>query len=118
MNTYLIIGASRGLGLEFVRQVAATPVTLILATHRAGGNTPALAGLAEAHPETVKLFELDFTSQESLDALVPRLPKVDRLVVNAGYNGSRDPLLFPSEGVDMAADLAETFRINTIGPVR
>ncbi len=118
MRTYLIIGASRGLGLEFVRQLAATPDTLVLATHRAGGSTPALDALAKEDPDTVKLFDLDFTSQESLDALVPQLPKVDRLIVNAGYNGSRDPLLFPGEGVDMAADLAETFRVNTVGPVR
>lgn len=117
MKTFLIIGASRGLGLEFARQLASVPDTLVLATHRAGGCTPALAALAEEHAGTVRLFELDFTSQASLDALVPQLPEIDRLVVNAGFNGARDPLLSPGEGIDMAADLVEAFRINTVGPV-
>ena len=39
------------------------------------------------------------------------------MVVNAYYNGARDPWLFPGEGVDTAANLAETFGINTLGPV-
>ncbi|ORY57995.1 hypothetical protein BCR35DRAFT_335234 [Leucosporidium creatinivorum] len=115
--TYLVIGANRGLGLEFVKQLSEKEGCKVLATARdlqAAGELQALA--RKAGSDKVQLFELDFTSEESLASLTPSLPPFNRLLINAGTNSLRDPLLTSS--LDMPSDLLKTFEINVLGPLK
>jgi NAD(P)-dependent dehydrogenase (short-subunit alcohol dehydrogenase family) len=77
-DTYLITGASRGLGAEFVRQLRRAGHTVIAAVRNPGG-----AGDAARAGATV--VQLDVTRPETFDAFARSLPaSVDVLVNNAG----------------------------------
>ncbi|KAL8832928.1 MAG: hypothetical protein Q9170_004656 [Blastenia crenularia] len=92
MATYLITGCSRGLGLELVSQLAATPAgqtRLILATSR---NKPSakLQELIDASHGRVSFVALDTTDQKSIKNAFSSAEKVleghglDVLINNAG----------------------------------
>ena len=85
MKTILIIGASRGLGLEFVRQYRHDGWEVI-ATHRRAVDGKKLAALgAEA-------IVLDTTDVASIDAFTESLGKrsLDVAIYNAGVYGPRE----------------------------
>lgn len=91
MPTALIIGASRGIGLELVRQYLADGWRVI-ATARTEGDCNKLADL-HAHA-----YQLDVTSAESIAALGWNLDdeKLDVAILNAGVFGPRHDD-FPTE---------------------
>lgn len=91
MPTALIIGASRGIGLELVRQYLADGWRVI-ATARTEGDCNKLADL-HAHA-----YQLDVTSAESIAALGWNLDdeKLDVAILNAGVFGPRHDG-FPTE---------------------
>ncbi|AJC15774.1 SDR family oxidoreductase [Pandoraea sputorum] len=90
MKTALIIGASRGIGMEFVRQYRADGWR-VFATAR---NEDGLAALRELDAEALKL---DVTRVESLSGLSWQLDGVelDVAVYNAGVNSERTTGLAP-----------------------
>ncbi|MFK0377390.1 SDR family oxidoreductase [Pandoraea sp. NPDC090278] len=90
MKTALIIGASRGIGMEFVRQYREDGWRVI-ATAR---NEDGLAALRELDAEALKL---DVTRVESLSGLSWQLDGVelDVAVYNAGVNSERTTGLAP-----------------------
>ena len=91
MPTALIIGASRGIGLELVRQYVADGWRVI-ATARTEGDCNKLVDL-HAHA-----YQLDVTSAESIAALGWNLDgeMVDVAILNAGVFGPRHDS-FPTE---------------------
>lgn len=91
MPTALIIGASRGIGLELVRQYVADGWRVI-ATARTEGDCNKLVDL-HAHA-----YQLDVTSAESIAALGWNLDgeQVDLAILNAGVFGPRHDG-FPTE---------------------
>jgi NAD(P)-dependent dehydrogenase (short-subunit alcohol dehydrogenase family) len=109
MKTALIIGASRGIGHEFVRQYLAEGWR-VLATHRKPDDGEALAVLgAEPHP-------LDVTDAAAVEALAARLAgrALDVLVINAGiFPQGDDDLTQPDE-----ASFIEGMRTNVLAPTR
>jgi len=90
MPSYLITGASKGLGLEFTKQLVADPANFVLATAR---NPNASAGLQELVASTPKdrlvTFALDIGSEDAIKAGAAEAAKylpngLDYLINNAG----------------------------------
>lgn len=107
MPTLLIIGASRGLGLEFVRQYAAAGWR-VLATVR-----DPLSGRA-ASDAGAEIYVCDVTDPASIKRLATSLDgtPLDLLLHNAGIYGANQPF-----GAIEAADLIEVYRVNTVAPL-
>ncbi|NUQ67547.1 MAG: SDR family oxidoreductase [Phycisphaerales bacterium] len=103
-HTYVITGASRGLGLEFCNQLAARGDNVI-----AGVRDPSRVTL----PKGVRVEPLDLTQDASIFAFAKALSgtTIDVLINNAGIYINHGTLAeFASE------DLAASFRVNTIAP--
>ncbi len=102
----MIIGASRGIGLELARQYAEAGWQ-VHATTRTLERPGKLGDL----PGDVTLYSLDVCSDAQIAALAAALgdTPIDVLIYNAGVIGSR------SNGDE--ATRAETFRVNTEAPI-
>ncbi|AOY92037.1 short chain dehydrogenase [Cupriavidus sp. USMAA2-4] len=108
MSTVLILGASRGIGLEFVRQYRADGHRVI-ATARSEAGIEALQALgAEAH-------RVDLTDPAAVAGLGWKLDgeAVDVAIYNAGVIGPR------SEGAQpvQQQDFDEVMHVNVLGPM-
>jgi len=99
MSTYLITGASRGLGLAFVKKLAGSDTTSqVIATCRNPQSAEALLAVEKSSNGKVIVLELDVTSEDqakkvsgALDELLPN--GLDYLVNNAGINRAMEPAL-------------------------
>ena len=109
MRDVLLIGASRGIGLEFARQYRAEGVRVV-ATARDE------AGLARLRALGCESFALDVTDAASTAGLAWRLDgeRFDLALVNAGvYGPDTEGLEPPSQ-----ADFDLVMRTNVLGPMR
>ena len=108
MHNILIIGANRGLGLEFAKQYSDKNHN-VFATTRNKSESKALNSINK-----IKVFELDLNSDESLDNFVNQISsqKIDILIHNAGI--FRDEQL--DEDLDIDAWMNE-LRINAVIPI-
>jgi NAD(P)-dependent dehydrogenase (short-subunit alcohol dehydrogenase family) len=109
MATALIVGASRGIGHEFVRQYVANGWR-VLATCRKAADLDALSALgAETHL-------LDVTNSDAAVALAETFTteKLDVVVINAGVlpKGDGDPAALDE------ASFLEGMRTNVLAPMR
>ncbi|KAI9271791.1 4-dihydrotrisporin dehydrogenase [Phascolomyces articulosus] len=91
-STYVITGASRGLGAEFVRQLSKKG-DIVIACARNTAASEDLAALVDN--KTVYAVDLDTVNPESIKAAVARIEQlapqgIDTLINNAGIAGSRD----------------------------
>jgi NAD(P)-dependent dehydrogenase (short-subunit alcohol dehydrogenase family) len=116
MPSALITGRNRGLGLEWVRQCAARGLRVI-ATCRDPGSAADLQECASQNRQ-VSILRLDVTAPDQISDLSEALrdETVDLLVNNAGVyfeHWGRDPI-----GSIDYDDWEETFRVNTLGPMR
>lgn len=113
MATVMVTGANRGIGLELVKLYAARGDTVIACCR----NVAAAAELA-AVDGNVEVAELTVNDAASVAALVKALGKrpVDTLINNAGILGP-DNDEQNAYRMDFAG-WAETFEVNTMGPVR
>jgi NAD(P)-dependent dehydrogenase (short-subunit alcohol dehydrogenase family) len=114
MNTALIIGASRGLGLALVEEYLRRDWRVI-ATVR--GNTPVkLTNLWEAHGKSLEIEQLDINKPDQLAALRQRLDgrKIDLLFVNAGV--SNDPRA--TIGEVSTEEFVRVMETNALNPMR
>lgn len=108
--TILITGASRGLGLEFVRQYATDGDRVIAACRH-----PESATGLRAIKGDIRTVTLDIGDAGSVRALAETLGSepIDVLINNAGVYGKAQTL----GKMDYAA-WEDVFRINTIGPTQ
>jgi NAD(P)-dependent dehydrogenase (short-subunit alcohol dehydrogenase family) len=109
MPTILVVGASRGLGLEFVRQFSA-------AGWRAIGTVRDMAKGADVSKAGGEVYLCDVTDPASVARLGAGLAKdsIDVLVCNAGIYSGRDWKL----GGTNYADFEQILRTNTLAPLR
>ena len=108
MHNILIIGANRGLGLEFAKQYSNEEHN-VFATTRNKNDAKELNSI-----KNIKVFELDLNSDESLDNFIKDISsqKIDILIHNAGI--FRDEQL--DEDLDINAWMNE-MRINAVVPI-
>jgi NAD(P)-dependent dehydrogenase (short-subunit alcohol dehydrogenase family) len=114
-RTVLIVGASRGLGhamaAEFVERD-----WRVIGTVRGGGATD-FPGLAERHPDKIRVETVDINDEDAIAALRTRLAEqqLDMLFVNAGTT-TTDPLA--EVGAVSAEDFTRVMLTNALGPMR
>src|SRR5262245_27659751 len=115
MNSILVSGANRGLGLEFVRQCAAGGWRVV-AGCRTPDDAPALQDVATKHPKTVSLHRLDVKDHGQIEALARQLQDepLDVLLNNAGLYGPNKMYL---GAIDYPA-WEEVLAVNTIAPLK
>lgn len=107
-TTYLVTGANRGLGLEFVRQLVARGETVVAAARRPGQAEL----LSRACP---LVLPLDVADPRSVRELARRLTgrPIDVLVNNAGVGVGRGEL-----GALDYEECRDAFEVNALGPLR
>lgn len=105
----LVIGASRGIGLELVRQYRADGAT-VTATARDE------AGLERLRALGATALRLDVTDAASASGLAWQVDgaRFDVVVINAGVNGTRTIGLQPPD----EAEFDHVMRTNVLGPMR
>ena len=112
MNTVLITGANRGIGLEFTQQYA-TDGWRVLACCRNPQSASALQSIAKSNTN-IEIFTLDVADFAQIDALALQLKNIsiDLLINNAG--------VYPSSSFgDVNYDaFAEGFKINSMAPLK
>ncbi|KAJ7448017.1 hypothetical protein FB451DRAFT_1411581 [Mycena latifolia] len=104
MSTYVVTGAARGLGLEFVNQLSADGNNTVFALVRSKSSASGLTDLARPN---VTVLEGDITDTESLKAAASAVAeatggKLDYLINNAAA---------------LEQDLLENFRVNLFGTI-
>lgn len=119
MNSILITGSNRGLGLGLVKQLLASskPTKHIFATCRNPDNAQELNDLKAKH-DNLHILSLDVTNYGSFDALVKQVEDVVKdeglnvLLNNAGIAPKSVRLAFTQE-----TDLIRTYETNSVAPV-
>ncbi|KAL2264078.1 hypothetical protein VTK26DRAFT_2572 [Humicola hyalothermophila] len=123
MPSYLITGASRGLGYEFLRQLSADPNNLVIGLVR---NKPATKIARELKGRNIHLVEGDLTDYASLKRAAERVATIsdslDYLIANGafvspwsawdalGELGAKDP-------TKLEEDLLHCFQANVVGNI-
>jgi len=115
VNTVLVTGANRGLGLEFVRQYAADGWRVVAAC-RDPGAAGELNRLAAESGGRISVIALDVSDPASVRAAAQSLAgaSIDLLINNAGVGSPRGQKL---GALDYAA-WARVLDVNTLGPMR
>ena len=114
MNTALIIGASRGLGLAMAEEYLKR-AWHVIATVR--GETPTkLNNLWEAHGKNLEIEQLDINKPDQLTALRARLEgrKIDLLFVNAGVGNDPQTTI----GEVSTEEFRYVMETNALSPMR
>lgn len=114
MRRVLVTGASRGIGLEFVRQLLAAG-DRVIAGCRHPGQATALNALSAKYPNRLHVLPLDVTDARSRDELVRELALVsdglDLLLNNAGVLPSGERF-----GTIEETAMTQAFACNCAGP--
>ena len=92
MQTILITGANRGIGLALTKEYLATGDCRVLASCRNPAGAAELNALAESHVGRLPILQLDVNDEASIkraiDAVKAEAGSLDLLINNAGISGS------------------------------
>ena len=113
MSNYLITGANRGLGLEFVRQLLSRGDS-VTACCREPGKAEALHALADQAGDKLNVLALDVADGDAIAALPGQLDgaSFDVLINNAGVAAAEE-----SFGAFEADTMERILRINSVAPM-
>lgn len=111
MTRYLITGANRGLGLEFVRQLLARGDSVIACCREPDAAT-ALQELAGSADGRLTVRELDVTDADAITELPAGLPAVDVLINNAGIAAEEEAF-----GSFDAGTMTRVLFVNSVAPI-
>ncbi|KAI0753730.1 NAD-P-binding protein [Fomes fomentarius] len=124
MTSYAVIGASRGIGLEFVRQLANRPNTTVFAVVR---NTRTSAHLASAvqYSNNVHVVEADVSDYGSLKHAAKQVSEItsgtlDCLIHNAALMDYKATYKGYGDYADMEeldAEFITAYKVNTLGVI-
>lgn len=120
MPVYCITGANRGLGLEFVRQLAANPTNTVLATTRSlSSDLTDLRAVASPSTHVLQCDTGDLGSIRAFATEAARVlgaagAKIDFLLNNAGINPQPKQTSL-TLGAD---DVYDQIRVNVVGPAK
>lgn len=123
MQAVLIVGSSRGIGLEFVRQVLEAPsVEAVFAGCRRPELALELQVLRRQYPHRLSLVSLDVTDEASLQvaagAIARQTPRLDTVINCAGVLHAGPDFQPEKRLADVrAAALEQSFRVNAIGAI-
>ncbi len=115
MPVYCITGVNRGLGLEFIRQIAQDSSNTILATTRANADTSDLKKVVSSNTH---ILECDVSDKSSVSSSASEAfkhlngGKIDFLLANAAVNSVPQQTCLDLH----ADDLHRELDINVIGP--
>jgi NAD(P)-dependent dehydrogenase (short-subunit alcohol dehydrogenase family) len=119
----LVQGASRGLGLGFVRQLLdGCAFEQVIATARQPCDSPDLLALRSSHPAALRLEPIDVTEELSIASAAERIgrdtPKLQLLVNCAGILHNEKDVCPEKrlEAIDPSA-LRRVFEVNAFGPL-
>ncbi|KAK9858414.1 hypothetical protein WJX84_005058 [Apatococcus fuscideae] len=91
----VVTGASRGLGLEFVKQLLKTSQSRVVATARNPTGSKGLSALVEQFADRLNLITLDTSSDSSIEQAAAAVAKlhggIDILINNAGIDEGIHP---------------------------
>ncbi|KAJ7918367.1 hypothetical protein B0H13DRAFT_2250048 [Mycena leptocephala] len=120
MSSYVITGAARGIGLEFVSQLSADSSNTIFALVR---NKSTAAALSSLPGNNITILEAELTDVESVLSAANAVSeatggRLDYLINNAGIHDQSKTTLdtFPTQDA-LDQDLLENFRVNTLGTI-
>ncbi|OBZ71368.1 hypothetical protein A0H81_08762 [Grifola frondosa] len=122
MPSYAIIGSSKGIGLEYVRQLASDPKNTVFATVRDKGTATQLAAIAET-AKNVHIIEADVVNTTSLKAAADEVAKIsggslDVLIHNAA-KFKNETFFYTFEDYEspeaLDADFIDSFKVNVLG---
>jgi len=116
MNTALITGANRGIGLEFAAQYAADGWR-VLACSRDPEKSDALGKLAAQYPGLITVHALDVADHAQIEHLAQLLEgeAIDLLINNAGIYPDSDTGGFGHTDYE---EWMQVFRVNTMAPLK
>ncbi|KAH9846549.1 NAD-P-binding protein [Lenzites betulinus] len=122
--SYAVVGASRGIGLEYIRQLAARPDSIVFAVVRNKQTSIHLAG-AIADLKNVHVVEADVVDYKSLERAAKEVAavtggKLDYLIHNAARMNVESIFLGFNdyENIEaLDADFIDAYKINTLGVI-
>ncbi|KAI9645498.1 hypothetical protein NHQ30_006237 [Ciborinia camelliae] len=117
---YVIVGASRGIGLEFTRQLLLeSPSNIIIATHRSTETPQTLYELDKKFHTPPRLWTVkcDVTNEQTIESLCLAIPSlleetIETVIINAGVLEWPNGVL---GGTHQSYN--HHFQTNTIGPL-
>mmetsp|Transcript_20421 Transcript_20421/g.28292 ORF Transcript_20421/g.28292 Transcript_20421/m.28292 type:complete len:234 (-) Transcript_20421:147-848(-) len=116
MQTVLVTGSNRGLGLEFVKQLLESGSWRVIASCRTPSTASALHKLKQSHANNMEIEKLDVLSDTDIENLTVKLKytPIDLLLINHGIKGLEEQELetFDTE------NMIEVLKTNTIAPVK
>ena len=115
MSTIMIVGATRGIGLELTKQYA-NEGNQVIACARDTSNSPLLDEVASSS-DNIKIEQLDIADPASIESASDRIGEsvIDSVIIVAGWvGGMPDNQTIDNINID---EWHNTLNINTIGPL-
>ncbi|KAL1663603.1 hypothetical protein GGF50DRAFT_56621 [Schizophyllum commune] len=114
-TVYLVSGASRGIGLAVVTQLASRPDAVVFAGVRDPARATDLQALAKAHPgsvHVVKLVHPDKANNAAVEEIKRVAGRLDVVIANGAIDYAFEPVL------DLRPeDMISHYEVNTDGPL-